>query len=226
MPTIVFSFKDLCNLTGKDIEIEDLKEISHLAKAEVEGYDEETDEMKVNFEDTNLPYLWCEEGFARFLKGYFELEKGMPKVKISKKDYEIIVDGSTSKIRPFISCFAAKGKKIDEYLLKQIIQLQEKFCDSYGRRRQKVSIGLYSYNKIKFPLIYKTVDPEKIKFVPLDFKAKMNLKVIFAYKFYERGFDIFSVDVKRDKKISTAPDFTEHEISIKKDHVKKLFGLD
>jgi len=61
------------------------------------------------------------------------------------------------------------------YLLKQIIQLQEKLCDNYGRRRQKIAIGVYTSKKIEFPVNYKAVDPESVDFVPLDFKESLNL---------------------------------------------------
>jgi len=178
MPTITFSLKDLQNLIGKKITIEELQELSHYGKGDFESYDKETDEAKIDFGDTNLPYLWSVEGFARLIKGVLGIQKGIPKIKISKGDYQVVVDKSVVKYRPFISCFAAKGKKVDDYLIKQLVQLQEKFCETYGRRRQKVSIGLYSYSRLKFPVHYKAADPLSVEFVPLEFKAKMNLKEI------------------------------------------------
>lgn len=200
MPTISFSLKDLQNLVGKKLNLEEVHELAQYGKAEVEGYDEETDEVKMNFDDTNLPYLWSVEGFARLLKGVLGLQKGVPEIKLNKGDYQVIVDKSVMKGRPFIACFAAKGRKLDDYLLKQIIQLQEKFCESYGRRRQKVSIGLYSYKRIKFPLHYKFVEPESLEFAPLEFKAKMSLKEILMehpkgkeYAWVLEGFDKYPV---------------------------------
>ena len=69
MPTITFSLKDLQDLVGKKLKIEEVHDLAHYGKAEVEAYDQETGEVKINFEDTNLPYLWSVEGFARLLKG-------------------------------------------------------------------------------------------------------------------------------------------------------------
>src|SRR3989338_4549984 len=178
MPTITFSLNDLQNLVGKKLKIEEVHDFALYGKAEVESYDEETDEIKINFEDTNLPYLWSVEGFARLLKGILGLNRGIPEIKLNKGDYEIIVDKSIMKDRPFIACFAAKGKKVDDYFLRQIVQLQEKFCESYGRKRQKVSIGLYSYKRIAFPLHYKAVNPESVEFIPLEFRVKLNLKEV------------------------------------------------
>ena len=296
MPTITFSLKDLQNLVGKKLSIDEVHELAQHGKAEVEGYDENADELKMNFDDTNLPYLWSVEGFARLVKGILEKQKGVPEIKLNKGSYQVIVDKSTSKIRPFIACFAAKGKKMDEYLLKQIIQLQEKFCESYGRRRQKVSIGLYSYKRITFPIHYKAVEPESIEFVPLEFKVKMNLKEIlaehpkgkeyafvledfdkypilmddkneilsfvpvinsnftgkleigdediffeatgtdedavnlaaniFAYALSDRGFNIYSVEIRYPERKVVVPRLEKETVAIKNEQVKKLFGID
>ncbi|MBI2655461.1 phenylalanine--tRNA ligase subunit beta, partial [Candidatus Woesearchaeota archaeon] len=296
MPTITFSLKDLQNLVGKKLKIEEVHDFALYGKAEVEAYDGETDEIKINFEDTNLPYLWSVEGFARLLRGILGLNKGIPEIKLNKGNYQVIVDKSIMKDRPFIACFAAKGRKIDDYLLKQIIQLQEKFCEGYGRKRQKVSIGLYSYKKIKFPLHYKAVFPESVEFVPLEFKAKMNLKEIlsnhpkgeeyawildgwekypilmddknevlsfipvinsdftgkleigdeniffeatgtdesavnlaasiFSYALSDRGFHIYSVEVKYPNKKNETPHLENEKILIKNEHIKQMFGLE
>ena len=180
MPTITFSLKDLQNLVGKKLTIEEIQELAHYGKGDFEGYDKETDEVKIDFGDTNLPYLWSVEGFARLIKGILGMQKGIPEIKIHNGDYQVIVDKSVIKYRPYIACFSAKGCKIDDYLIKQLVQLQEKFCEGYGRRRQKVSIGLYSYKRLAFPVHYKAADPLSIEFVPLEFKAKMNLREILA----------------------------------------------
>src|SRR3989344_1403420 len=122
MPTITFSLKDLQHLVGKKITIEEIQELAHYGKGDFEGYDGETDEVKIDFGDTNLPYLWSVEGFARLIKGILGLQKGLQKIKVQKGDYHVIADKSVAKIRPFIACFAAKGKKVDDYMIKQLVQ--------------------------------------------------------------------------------------------------------
>ncbi|MBI2654655.1 phenylalanine--tRNA ligase subunit beta [Candidatus Woesearchaeota archaeon] len=296
MPTITFSLKDLQHLVGKKLSIEGVNELAHYGKGDLEGYDKEADEVKIDFGDTNLPYLWSVEGFARLIKGILGLQKGVPEIKVHKRDYQVVVDKSVIKYRPYIACFAAKGKRVDDYLIKQIVQLQEKFCEGYGRRRQKVSIGLYSYKRLKFPVHYKAVEPLSVEFVPLEFKAKMNLKeilaehpkgkdyslvlegfdkypllmddknevmslvpiinsnftgkieigdeniffeatgtdeeavnlaaVIFAYALFERGFEVFSVEIKYPNKKVTSPDLSIETVAIKNEQIKHLFGLE
>lgn len=179
MPTISFSYRDFQQLLGKKLPIEEFKDLAILyAKAEVEEYNKEKDEAKMSLDDTNLPYMWCAEGLARFFRGVLGIEKGLPKFKTEESKYEIIVEPAVKKLRPSIASFIAEGKQIDKYLLEQLIQLQEKFCESYGRRRQKVSIGLYSHRKIKFPVHYKAALPESVKFEPLEMSEKIKLNEI------------------------------------------------
>ncbi|MBI2129613.1 phenylalanine--tRNA ligase subunit beta [Candidatus Woesearchaeota archaeon] len=296
MPTINFSFKDLQKLAGKKISVEELSKFIEYGKGELKSYDEKEDEASVDFDDTNLPYLWSAEGIARLIKGISGKEKGIPKLKIEKSNYKLIVDRSVNKVRPYISAFVAKGYKVDDYLLKQIMQLQEKLCETYGKKRQKIAVGLYSYKKITFPVIYKATDPESIKFIPLDFRKEMtqseileehpkgkeyasilkdfskypilidtkkevlsfppiinssltgkveigeedlffectgtdldsvNLAAnIFAQAFYERGFKLYSVNIKYPNKAIKTPFMFNETIKIKKEQVKELLGLD
>lgn len=179
MPTINFAFRDFQQLLGKRVSVEEFENLLLLyAKAEVENYDKRTDEATVKLDDTNLPYLWCPEGLARFFRGILGQHKGMAKIKVNNASYKAIVYDSVKNVRPYLSAFVAKGKRIDDYLLKQLVQMQEKFCEGYGRRRQKASIGLYSYRKITFPVHYKAVPPTAAKFIPLDSSKPMNLNEI------------------------------------------------
>ena len=86
MPTITFAYKDLCNLVGKKISIEEIAKLLESGKGELDGYDEETDEISVSFGDTNLPYLWSVEGVARLIKGLTGVQKGIPKLEIKKAE--------------------------------------------------------------------------------------------------------------------------------------------
>ncbi|MBW2968833.1 phenylalanine--tRNA ligase subunit beta [Candidatus Woesearchaeota archaeon] len=176
MPSINFSLKDLGNLVGKRISEKELKELLEYAKAEFSGSD--GDEVSIQFNDTNLPYLWSVEGLAILFQGVIGIKKGIPEIKSEKSDYKIIVDRSIRPVRPFISAFVAKGGKLNDFFLKQIIQLQEKFCENFGRRRQKVAIGLYPVSKISFPVSYSAVPPKSVKFVPLDSSKSLSLAEI------------------------------------------------
>jgi phenylalanyl-tRNA synthetase beta chain len=213
MPTISFSLKDLQDLIGEKISIDELKELLSYGKAEFEDYNKDEDQATVSCGDTNLPYLWSVEGIARLLKGILGKEKGIPKLEIFKESkHELIADKSVSKVRPFISAFIARGKKIDDNSIKMMIDLQEKFCESYGRRRKKVAIGVYSYNKIKFPVTYKATDPESVKFTPLEFKKQMTQREILEehpkgkeYAWILEGFDKYPLLIDSNDEVLSFP---------------------
>jgi phenylalanyl-tRNA synthetase beta chain len=58
------------------------------------------------------------------------------------------------------------------------MHLQDKLDQTYGRSRQKTSIGIYDYNLISPPLNYAVTAPSGISFVPLGFEEKMDLAEI------------------------------------------------
>jgi phenylalanyl-tRNA synthetase beta chain len=175
MPTIEFSFKDFCKLLGKKVSEKRFEELLSYAKAELDGLT--NDVAKVDLNDTNLPVLWSVEGLARRLKGIEGIETGIYKPKIKKTNDKVIVDKKLSKVRPYIACFRAKGKPLNEYMLLQLIQLQEKLCENFGRKRKKISIGVYPSKKISFPVHFKAATAST-KFVPLDCTEEMTISEI------------------------------------------------
>ena len=85
MPAISFSYKDFQDLLGKKLPVSEFGELLTLyAKGEVDGYDKKTGEVKVDFDDTNLPYLWSVEGLARLFRGVFKTHLGIPELKINR----------------------------------------------------------------------------------------------------------------------------------------------
>ncbi|MDO8661155.1 MAG: phenylalanine--tRNA ligase subunit beta [Candidatus Woesearchaeota archaeon] len=176
MPTITCSHKDLQNLVRRQLPEAKLRELLQSAKAELEQI--HGDELSISCGDTNLPYLWSVEGLARFLRGILGLQVGITELKTEKQQYNVLVDPSVNIVRPYIACFVAKGPALTEELLIQLIQIQEKLSESFGRKRSKVSIGLYPCEKIQFPVIYKAVDPESVKFIPLEGRTEQTLSQI------------------------------------------------
>jgi phenylalanyl-tRNA synthetase beta chain len=177
MPTIDVSFKDLQKLVGKKMTIEQLKdEYILFAKGEVD--DIQGDTLKLDIKDTNRPDLWSAEGIARDIQGRVTKRTGMPKYKIGKSKVVVNVDRRNEKVRPYTVCAVAKGVKIDDNVLSQMIQLQEKVCNTFGRNRKEVALGVYDLGRIKSPIRFTTVKPDGIKFVPLEFDKEMTPREI------------------------------------------------
>jgi len=212
MPTIKFALEDLNKLVGRKLTSTEVEHLVEYGKGELKDYSSETDELQVNFDDTNLPYLWSVEGFARLVRGALGVETGLPKLNLVKSDYKVVVNKSVKAIRPYISAIGVRGKPIDDYFLKQIIQLQEKFCDSYGVKRKKVALGVYSLSKIKFPVFYKAVEPESVEFEPLGFKRKMTPGEILEmhpagqlYAHLLKGLDKYPILVDDNNEVLSFP---------------------
>ena len=183
MPTIEISKKDLERLLGKRIGRRELEEEAVLfVKGEIEGIS--GDRIKVELKDTNRPDLLSVEGIARELRGLYGIEKGLPRFKVYKSGVKVSVDPKLKEVRPKGAYAIAKNIKVTEHLLEQIIQLQEKICETFGRKRREVAIGIFDYDKVEGNLRYYAADP-RTEFVPLGFSRKLSLKEIL--KIHPKG---------------------------------------
>ena len=180
MPTINFPKKDLDTLTGRTFTLAELDEWLLLVKGEVKGYEAETDELKIELQDTNRPDLWCAEGVARQIRA--KLEEGLRPYSFFKRAKtmrdQIEIGHGLHVIRPYIGGFKATGYKLSDQGLAQLIQTQEKLADIFGRKRKSVSIGMYQLDPIQFPIVYALADPNSVRFTPLGFDEPMTLTAI------------------------------------------------
>lgn len=124
----------------------------------------------------NRPDLLSYHGFKRSFLSFLEKETGLKKYKVNppEKNYEVIVDNSVKDVRPFTACAIVKDLKLDDLKIKEIIDLQEKLHFTLGRKRKKLAIGVYPLDKIKLPITFKALEPDKIKFVPLESDKEMS----------------------------------------------------
>ena len=181
MPTIEISKSDLLELIGKKLSEKELEDALELAKSGIDS--EEGDVLKIEVGDVNRPDLWSTEGLARELKLRLGIEKKEYGAKTS--GYELKVDSKVKKARPFIACAVVKNLNFNDSAIKSIIQLQEKLCESFGLKRKEAAIGVYDFDKIKWPVTYTTFVPTKLRFKPLGMAQEMDLKEILQQ--HEKG---------------------------------------
>ena len=124
----------------------------------------------------NRPDLLSYHGFKRAFLGFLGKQKGLKKYKINKpeKDYVVIIDNSVKDVRPYTACAIIKGLKFDDEKIKEMVDIQEKLHLTIGRKRKKVAIGIYPLEKIKLPITFKALEPDKIKFIPLESDREMS----------------------------------------------------
>jgi len=176
MPKFEISKKDIEKLIGHSIKDDERNDLLAYAKCEFEEGD--GDIIKVDCKDTNRPDLWCVEGVARQIAGGLGKEKGVPQYIVHKSDYLVRVDSNLKGIRPRTACAVVKGIKITDEVLKQIIQMQEKVSGTFGRNRKEAAIGVYDFDKIKWPILYKAYDPDKLSFMALEMPQSLTLRKI------------------------------------------------
>jgi len=180
MPTIDVDCAELERLLGVDLrgDMEKLDDVLSLVKSEVKLYNEHEGVASIELKDTNRPDLWSAEGLARALSGFLNLEKGLRQYDVGEPIVDVHVDPQLWNIRPYICCSVVKGVKLTDTIIRGLMYLQDKLDQTYGRSRQKTSIGIYDYNLISPPLKYTVTEPSAISFVPLGFTEKMSLTEI------------------------------------------------
>ena len=189
MPKIEVNEKLFFSLLDKKYDYDTLEKKLTCAKAELDekpdmSMSEDERVIKIELNDTNRPDLWSTNGVARQLR----LHNGGKTIDYMKLmsnkgngDYEgriINVDPALKDIRPYMVAFMIAGKPIDDPMLKDIIQTQEKLCWNFGRKRKSISMGVYRIDQVKFPAEYKAVDPDKTSFVPLAYDTPMTCRQI------------------------------------------------
>ncbi|MBI5137289.1 MAG: phenylalanine--tRNA ligase subunit beta [Nitrospirae bacterium] len=182
MPTITVHQADVEALLGEPFSPDVFEEQLALVKGELDDFDPKSGEIRVELNDTNRPDLWCVEGVVRQIRARRQGRGDVYPFFREGRDtpHELIVDPSVSEVRPFVGACVARGVTVDDTLLAQLIQTQEKVCDVFGRKRRSIAIGIYAAGKLAWPLHYKAVSPTEVRFVPLGMDEPLTLAEIAA----------------------------------------------
>lgn len=139
----------------------------------LESFNDEEIELEIF---PNRPDMLSYQGFKRAFLAFLGKKTGLKKYKVHKpeKDYRITIDSSVKNIWPYAACAIVKGLKLNNEKIKEIIEIQEKLTFTVGRKRKKLGLGIYPLDKIKLPIKYKALEPDKIKFIPLESSKEMS----------------------------------------------------
>ena len=124
----------------------------------------------------NRPDLLSYQGFKRSFLSFLGKKPGLKNYKLHKpkENYKVKIDSSLREIRPYTACAIITNLKFDSEKIKELISIQEKLHITLGRKRKKVAIGIYPLEKIKLPIKFKAIEPDKIKFIPLESEREMS----------------------------------------------------
>ncbi|VVB82266.1 Phenylalanine--tRNA ligase beta subunit [uncultured archaeon] len=177
----------------------------------LEKFDDSNIEIEVF---PNRPDLLSYQGFKRAFLAFLGKQKGLKEYKVNKpeKDYIVNIDSSIKDVRPYTACAVVKNLKFDDEKIKEIIDIQEKLHLTVGRKRKKLAIGIYPLEKIKLPITFKALEPDKIKFIPLESDREMTgLQILQRhptgreYSHLLAGKQKFPIFTDADKNILSMP---------------------
>ncbi|MEA1895930.1 MAG: phenylalanine--tRNA ligase subunit beta [Euryarchaeota archaeon] len=172
MPVITLYYTDLENLIGADRDT--IQGRIPMIGADIERvYDDYVD---IEF-FPDRPDLYSVEGVARAMRGFLDIETGIPEYIVRQSGITITSDHEIGKIRPYIACAVVKGVKFTPYSIESLMSLQEDLHWGIGRNRSKVSIGVHDLDRVTPPFEYIAADPT-FEFVPLDFDIPMSMDEI------------------------------------------------
>ena len=209
MVVLDVSLNELYKLLNKNLSEEELNEYLLNIKCELDEVN--GNNAKIEVKDFNRIDLYSLTGIARELKGILNIETDIPKFEVKDSNYDLIVDKEILNIRPYIVGAIVKNIKLNEDRLRDLIQLQEKISQSFGRNRQKVAIGTHNFDLIKFPVYYKLTDPET-RFIPLGFDKELSLREILEnteagkkYSYILNKYNRYPILIDSDNNIISFP---------------------
>jgi phenylalanyl-tRNA synthetase beta chain len=234
MPALKVIKQDLEALVGLQMTVEEARKTIESLAGEVEGVS--GDEITVKFEPIR-PDLFSVEGIARAMRGLLEIETGIKHYKVKKGSHELIVEKSVEPVRPVIVGAFVHDVKFDDYMVRSIMDFQEKIHATLGRNRKKVSIGVHDSARIHPPFKYKAVDPESVTFVPLGMGRELDMAEILRK--HEKGLEFawilegkkaYPLLVDKDENVLSFPPIINGELTKVSESTTDLFidvtGLD
>lgn len=218
---------------GKELTVEQIEETLVDMGMDLKGetiLDNGDKELKVEITAEKMDMVSA-VGIARAIKYYRGLETKLPQYNIEKGTNKVIVDKSVSKVRPRTACVILRDINMTQELLDEMIEIQEKIHDSFGRNRRKASIGIYPCDDFEFPVSFKAQKPEEIIFRPLEADEEMDgNKILVNHDTGKKFAHILEAEelfpVFRDangKVLSMVPIINSHDTGRVDLHHKDLF---
>ncbi|MHA1682606.1 MAG: phenylalanine--tRNA ligase subunit beta [Promethearchaeota archaeon] len=164
MPAIELSLNRLSKLVGKECTVDDMELDLQWIGLDLDDVSE--DIIKVEY-NPNRPDFSSPEGIARALRGYYNIETGLPVYELADSNYHVNVDPRVGEVRPYIVTAIVKNVQLDEEEVATLMNVQEDLHWAIGRGRKKVAIGVHDLDTIEPPFRYTAVEPDSMKFEPL-----------------------------------------------------------
>ena len=230
MPTIELKIERLERLVGKKLDLKELEYDLQWIGLDLEDTNVEEQKVKVEY-NPNRPDFSSPEGIARALKGYYELELGIPSYEVRPGEITLNVDPSVKKVRPYIVCGVIRDIDLDEDEVATLMNIQEHLHWAVGRDRRKVAIGVHDLDKIIPPYRYTAVKPDSVSFIPLHGDGyPMNLEEILLlhdkgieYAHILEGKDVYPIIFDNNDEVLSFPPIINGVLTTVTDDTENLF---
>jgi phenylalanyl-tRNA synthetase beta chain len=206
MAVIGLPYKYLERLTGTDHE-------TILARLPMIGSEverQEADHADVEF-FPDRPDLFSVEGVSRAMRGFLDIETGLPRYTVKPSGIKFTVDPNLATIRPCLGSAIIRNVTFDEESILSIMGLQEALHWAVGRGRSKVAIGIHDLDTIKPPFHY-IASPRSRKFIPLDFERELSMDEILVehpkgrdYAKIVKDFPLFPLIIDNENNVCSFP---------------------
>jgi phenylalanyl-tRNA synthetase beta chain len=161
MPVVSFALKCLNELTDSTPEQLEKLAFDYGLEAEIDG-----DHLNVEV-TAERPDLLAVEGFTRAMNVFTSGKSRSVPNQLQNSGLVITVRKEVQSLRPYIGALVVENLRLNSVDLGEIIQFQEKVCQTFGRQRKKLAIGIYDLSKVNGNIEYGAEDKNIISFVPL-----------------------------------------------------------
>ena len=119
------------------------------------------------------PDIFDAGGMARYMRGYLGVRTGLIEYALAPPRITVRVDPRLARAesyRPHIACAVVRNVRLDNELIRAVMNLQEHLHWALGRDRKLASIGVYDLDTLRGEVFrYDAVPPDGLRFVPLGF---------------------------------------------------------
>ncbi|MEM2676644.1 MAG: phenylalanine--tRNA ligase subunit beta [Candidatus Bathyarchaeia archaeon] len=227
MPVINLRVEKLAKFLGKPVTVEELAKWLPWLGFDLEEMGE--DYVKAEYNPNRIDFC-SYVGVARALKGFLELETGLPRYSAEEPKITLNVDKAVADVRPYMLAAVVRDVKLDEDAVVELMEMQEDLHWGVGRDRKKASIGIHNLDAVEPPFTYTAVEPTGVKFVPLGKTEEMTPREILekhekgvAYRHLVDWAPKYPLLVDRYGRVLSMPPIINGELTRVSEKTRNLF---
>lgn len=227
MPVITLGRERFSEFVGRKLTLAEMIKWLPWLGLDIEEVGENN--VKVEFNPNRIDFC-SYPGIARAFNGLRSWEIGLPKYNVKSGRTVLNIDEAVSEVRPFMLAAIVRDVKLDEEDVIDLMEMQEDLHWGVGRDRKKASIGVHNLDVINPPFTYTAVEPNSVKFVPLDKTEEMSPKEILedhekgeTYRQLVDWAPKYPLLIDKDSKVLSMPPIINGELTRIDKQTENLF---